>query len=172
MKVLLAALLVIFPALAAAQALEHEIKAAFVFKFLAFVEWPAQSFAGAEAPIVIGVLGAEAVLAELQTIVPGRPAQGRPVSVRRLKEGERPAGLHVVFVGRAAAAQLPKVTGLPGVLVIAESDGALDQGAMINFLRAEGRVRFEVAPDQAERRGLRISSRMLAVAQHVKPGRL
>jgi hypothetical protein len=171
-RALLAALLAFVPALAAAQALEHEIKAAFVYRFLSFVEWPAQSFAAADAPIVIGVLGAEDVLTELQAIVPGRPAQGRPVNVRRLKEGERPAGLHVIFVGRAAAAQLPKLAGLPGVLLIAESDGALDEGAMINFLRVEGRVRFEVAPDQAERRGLRISSRMLAVAQYVRPGRL
>lgn len=151
---------------------EHEVKAAFLYKFLSFVEWPAQSFARADSPIVIGVLGADEVHASLEQAVQGRLAQNRPVQVRRLKDGERPAGLQVLFVGRAATASLPKLAPAPGVLVVAEAEGALDQGAMINFLRSEGRVRFEVAPEAAERRGLRISSRMLAVAQHVKPGRL
>jgi hypothetical protein len=156
---------------AAAQPQEHEVKAAFLYKFLSFVEWPAQSFARAGAPLVIGVLGADEVHASLQEIVPGRSAQGRPLELRKLREGERPAGVHVLFVGRAAAAALSKLGAQPGLLVVSEADGALEQGAMINFLRVEGRVRFEVAPEVAERRGLRISSRMLAVAQHVRPGR-
>jgi len=157
---------------AAAQPQEHEVKAAFLFKFLSFIEWPAQSFARANAPLVIGVLGADDVHFALQEIVPGRSAHGRPLEVRKLKDGERTAGVHLLFVGRAAASALPKLPAQPGLLVVSEADGALEQGAMINFLRVDGRVRFEVAPDAAERRGLRISSRMLAVAQHVKPGRL
>ena len=155
----------------AQQPQEHEVKAAFLYKFLSFVEWPAQSFARADAPLVIGVLGADEVHASLQEIVPGRSAQGRPLELRRLKEGERPAGMHLLFVGRAAAASLPKLTAQPGLLVVGETEGALEQGAMINFLRVDGRVRFEVAPEVAERRGLRISSRMLAVAQQVRTGR-
>jgi hypothetical protein len=168
----LAGLLMLLCAAAAAQPLEHQVKAAFVFKFLSFVDWPAQSFAGVDAPLAIGVLGADELLAELNGIVQGRSAQNRPVSVRALREGEKPAGLHLIFVGRAAAAQIPRLAVLPGVLVVSESEGALEQGSMVNFVRVEGRVRFEVAPEQAERRGVRISSRMLAVAQHVKPGRL
>jgi hypothetical protein len=77
----------------------------------------------------------------------------------------------MLFVGRAAAASLPKLGAQPGVLVVSEAEGALEHGAMINFVGIDGRVRFEVAPEAAERRGLRISSRMLAVAQHVRPGR-
>ena len=166
-----------FALLAAASALaqqpqEHEVKAAFLYKFPSFVEWPAQSFARADTPLVIGVLGADEVHASLLEMVQGRPLQGRPVEVRRLKEGERTFGIHVLFVGRAVAAILPKLGAAPGLLVVSEVDGALEQGAMINFLRIDGRVRFEVAPEAAERRGMRISSRMLAVAQHVKPGRL
>ncbi len=172
MRTFLFVLAFAFSCAAAAQPQEHEVKAAFLFKFLSFVEWPAQSFARPAAPLVIGVLGAEDVHFALQEIVPGRSAQGRPLEVRKLKEGDRIAGVHLLFVGRAAAAALPKLPAQPGLLVVSEADGALEQGAMINFLRVDGRVRFEVAPDAAERRGLRISSRMLAVAQHVKPGRL
>lgn len=156
---------------AAAQPQEHEVKAAFLYKFLSFVEWPAQSFARADAPLVIGVLGADEVHASLQEVVPGRSAQGRPLELRKLRNGERPAGVHMLFVGRAAAAALPKIGAQPGLLVVSDVESALEQGAMINFVGMDGRVRFEVAPDAAERRGLRISSRMLAVAQHVRPAR-
>lgn len=157
---------------ARAQPLEHDVKAAFLYRFLSFVDWPAQAFPRADSPIVIGVLGADDVHGSLEQAVQGRLAQGRPVHIRRLKEGERASGVQVLFVGRAAMAQLPKVTGPPGLLIVTEADGALDQGSMINFVRSDGRVRFEVAPEAAERRGLRISSRMLAVALHVKTGRL
>jgi hypothetical protein len=156
---------------ALAQPQEHEVKAAFLYKFLSFVEWPAQSFARADAPLVIGVLGADEVHASLQEVVPGRSAQGRPLELRKLRNGERPAGVHILFVGRAAAAALPKIGAQPGLLVVSEAEGALEQGAMINFVGIDGRVRFEVAPDAAERRELRISSRLLAVAQHVRPAR-
>jgi hypothetical protein len=117
------------------------------------------------------VLGADEVHASLQDIVSERSAHGRPLELRKLKDGERPAGVHVLFVGRGASASLSKLADEPGLLVVSDTRGALERGAMINFLRVEGRVRFEVAPEAAERRGLRISSRMLAVAQHVRPGR-
>ncbi len=171
MRSLLAALGVLVSCAALAQPQEHEVKAAFLYKFLSFVEWPAQSFAHAGAPLVIGVLGSDEVHASLRDIVPERSAQGRPLELRKLKDGERPAGVHLLFVGRAASAALPKLAAQPGLLVVGETEGALERGAMINFLRVDGRVRFEVAPEAAERRGLRVSSRMLAVAQHVRPGR-
>jgi hypothetical protein len=164
---LLAALL---PAVAAAQ-LEQDIKAAFLFRFLSFVEWPESAFARPESPIVLGVMGSEEVLAALQEAAAGRVAQARPVSVRRVAEGDSVAGLHALFVGRAAAGVLPKLAAVPALLVVAESEGALERGAVVNFLRQDGRVRFEVALDSAERRGLRISSRMLSVAANVRQGR-
>lgn len=171
LRTLLMALACLVPALAAAQA-EHEVKAAFLVRFLSFVEWPEPAFARPESPIVIGVLGSDEVMAALQEITAGRVVQARPVLVRRMREGESAAGLHLLFIGRAASASLPKFAGTPGVLLVSESDGALERGATVNFVRRDARVRFEVALDVAERQGLRISSRMLSVAQHVRQGRL
>jgi hypothetical protein len=168
MKRFLAALLLLVPLVAAGQAFEHEIQAAFVFKFLSFVEWPPQAFARPETPIAIGVLGADDIYSELQEIVSGRVVQGRPVTVRRVREGEALNGLQVLYVGRGGAPVLAKLGQPRNLLVITEWDGALDQGSIINFVRSDGRVRFEVALDTAERRGLHISSRMLAVAQNVR----
>jgi hypothetical protein len=168
---LLLALVLLLPAAAPAQVLEHEVKAAYLFRFLAFIEWPAGAFATPETPIAIGVLGADDVLAELRELVPGRTVQGRAITVQRMREGESTAGLHVLFVGRAASAQLARLWPVRGLLVVSDAEAGLEQGAVVNFVRAEGRVRFEVAVDAAERRELKISSRMLAVASHVRPAR-
>ena len=169
-------LLLLVPLCALGQALEHEVKAAYLFRFLSFVEWPPSSFLRPDSPIVIGVLGDEAVLEELRGIVPGRVVQGRPVAAVRIPLDARPgaslAGVHVLFVARAASAQLAQLAPTRGILVVSDSERGLDQGAVVNFVRAEGRLRFEVAVDAAEQRELRISSRMLAVASSVRPGKL
>lgn len=162
------AVLLLAPLAAAGQALEREVKAAFLFKFLSFVEWPQSAFARPDSPLAIGVVGADEVLDELQQIVPGRVIQGRPVTVRRLYYGEPASGLHMLFVGRPAGSALPGYAGRDGLLLVGEQPGALEQGAIINFVIVEGRVRFEVAADAAERRGLRVSPRMLSVAQYVR----
>ena len=166
----------VLPLCALGQALEHEVKAAYLFRFLAFVEWPQASFLRPDSPIVIGVLGDEEVLEELRGIVPGRVVQGRPVAAVRValdsRQGASLAGVHVLFVGREASAQLARLGPTRGILVVSDAERGLDQGAVVNFVRAEGRVRFEVAVDAAERRELRISSRMLAVASSVRPGKL
>lgn len=172
MRALLATLCLLLACPAAAQPLEHEVKAAFLFRFLPYVEWPQQSFEAPGAPLTIGVLGAPHIEDELRHIIPGRTVHGRPVVLRQLKEGESARGLHVLFVGRAASERVRAVTRLAPwqpLLVVSESPGALEQGAVVNFLVADGRVGFEIALDEAERRALRISSRMLGVAVRVRP---
>lgn len=158
---------------APAQAQEHEVKAAFLFKFPAFVEWPAARRAGT--PFVIAVVGAPEIAAALRALAEGRSFEGRPIQVREPGEANGMQGAHMVFVGRGARARLPflarSLGGAP-VLLVAESPGALDEGAMVNFVVREGRVRFDVALDAAEAAGLRINARLLAVANFVRGGKL
>jgi hypothetical protein len=80
----------------------------------------------------------------------------------------------MVFVGRESARLVSIARSLAGtpVLIVSEAPGALEQGSMINLVVSDGRVRFEVAPQTAERNGLRISSRLLAVAQSVRSPKL
>ncbi|HEV8202178.1 MAG TPA: YfiR family protein [Candidatus Polarisedimenticolia bacterium] len=148
----------------------HEVKGAYLFKFLSYVEWPDDTLAGPHAPFVIGILGDEEVRGALQEIVQGRQAQGHPVEVRRLKNGDAPDGLHMLYAGRDSMQELARYAGRRGLLLVGDSDNGLARGAMINLVLAENRVRFEIAPEAAERAGLHISSRMLALAQFVKPG--
>lgn len=164
------AALAVWTGLVAAQPAELGIKAAYLYKFGGFVEWPQGAFAAPAAPLVIGVLGADALADELDQAVAGRRVQERPVAVRRLRPGERIEGVHVLFVGAAQDARLAEVAaGVRGrpVLVVGESESATGRGAMINFVVAQNRVRFDVALPAAEAGGLKISARLLGVARRV-----
>jgi len=168
------ALLLAQPALAQTEArAEIQIKAAFLYKFGGFVEWPPTAFAQPDTPFTIGVLGADALAGELEEIASGRTVQGRRVAVRKLRRGEALGGLHVLFVGQSEGARLAEILqGVKGqaLLVVTESEGALAQGSMINFVAVEDKVRFDVALPQAERGQLKISSRLLSVARKVISG--
>jgi hypothetical protein len=168
----LAAALLALPSFASAQVdREVQVKAAFVYKFGDFVEWPAGALGGADDAFVIGVIGADAMAAELERVVAGRTVQERKVVVRRMRRGEALGRLHVLFIGESESARLTDVASAAQsqpVLVVTESDNATARGSMINFVSVDGRVRFDVALPSAERRRLKISARLLAVARKVE----
>jgi len=152
------------------RAAEVQIKAAFLYKFGDFVQWPPAAFARPDSPFVIGVLGAEDVAAALDGLVADRTLQGRPIAVRRLRRGDGPAGLHVLFIGQAESARMAETLALARghpLLIVTESENALAAGSMINFVPEENRVRFDVALAAAEREQLKISARLLSVARRV-----
>jgi YfiR/HmsC-like len=170
LRLIVVAVALLAPGAARAE-FEHEVKAAFLFRFLSYVEWPENAFLDARAPIVVGVLGADEVEVALAAMVAERTAQGRAIEVRRLNGGEPSKGLHMLFVGPGADVDLARLARQSGLLVVSDVKGSIDRGAMISLVRVGNNVRFQVAPEAAERSGLRISSRMLSVAQLVKPGR-
>ncbi|KQU73367.1 hypothetical protein ASE08_12870 [Rhizobacter sp. Root16D2] len=153
-----------------ASAAEYQIKAAYLYKFLAYIEWPPQAFEREHAPIAIGVLGSEQLAGELAQAVAGREVNGHDVLVRRLHAGDTAAGLHVLFVGRSDSARIAQIAatvkGQP-LLIVSESDDAFALGSAINFLVVDDKVRFDVALRPVEQAGLKVSSRLLAVARKV-----
>ena len=153
------------------ESLERKVKAAFLYKFTGYADWPQVSFPQGDTPMVIAISGADDVAAELAQIVRGRQAGNHPIVVRRLKEGESLAGVHMLFVGgvdRARVGAAIKAAQQRPVLVVSEVEGALALGSAINFLIVDGRVRFEVSASSADRSGVKLSSRLLAVAH--RPG--
>lgn len=163
-----AALLALASLQAAAQTpLEAGVKAAYLVKFLSYVEWPSMPIA--DAPLVIGVMGADAVHAELQTVAAGRQVGRRPLIVKRLQPSDPLVGeLHLLYVG-AAVAPGPRAQALQRrpVLLVTDNPDGLAAGGALNFMVNGGRVRFEAAPAAAEEAGLRLSARLLGVAQRV-----
>ena len=156
-----------------AQTNERSVMAAYIYRFITYVEWPASAFPSAEAPIVIGVVNADDIAAELEQIVQGRTAQNRRLQVRRIAPGEAGTGVNVLFIGGEAAPkflQTAKTLTERSVLTITGIDRGIEQGSVINFIQVDGRVRFEVNVAVAEKSGLRLSSRLLTVATRVKAG--
>ncbi len=157
----------------ASAALERSVKAAFLYKFLGYTEFPPASFADAGAPLVIGVVGADELAAELARIVTGRTVLGRAVQVKTFKDGEAPGGVHLLFIGGSDSARVRAVlkaaTATP-MLVVTETDNGLPAGSVINFKIVEERVRFDVSLDAADRNSVKLSSRLLTVANHVLKG--
>jgi len=151
--------------------LERQVKAAYLYKFAGYVEWPHTAMASDHAPLVIGVMGDEALAEDLESLLRHRAEDARPVSVVRVKAFEALPSLHVLFIGRSESdhlAPLIRAARERPILVVTDIDGALALGSMINFEVAGGRVRFDVGLASAQKSGLTLSSRLLAVAQVVE----
>lgn len=175
----LAAGLLAFTAAATAQtagstpgnaATADQVKAAYLYRFGAYVEWPPSAFAQPDTPFVLAVVGAERVHAELLALAAGRTVQGHRVVVQRLTPRQLPTEAHLVFFGGDlrddAAGLLATLQGRP-VLVVTDLLDGMPVGAMLNFVVTVDRVRFEASPATAEKAGLKMSSRLLTVAARV-----
>jgi hypothetical protein len=170
-RLLLAALAVASGARAGEEeAVEYQVKAAFVCKFGNYVEWPPQALGGPGEPFRIGVLGAEAVAEAFRHTARAASVAGRAVEVHRLAQAELPEGLHAVFVARSmahqAASVLAAARGRP-ILTVTELEAGEATG-MINFVVVDDKVRFDILLPAALQSRLKISVRLLGVARRVE----
>jgi hypothetical protein len=150
--------------------LEYQVKAAFVYKFLKFVEWPPASMPDSSTTIVVGLLGTGPMHDALES-VKGKEVSHRRVTVRSVEEADSLASCHVLFIGRGEEARLEEVlSALEGssTLTIGEISEFAERGGMINFLIEDNKVGFEINPAAAARAHLHISSKLLRLAKVVK----
>jgi hypothetical protein len=153
---------------------EIQIKAAFLYKFTGYVEWPKSSFKDPDSPITIGVAGAEEIVDELRRIVAGRSVQSRRLTVTVVNRESDLSGVHVLYIGRDASARLGRLVEVARqrpILTVTDVPEGLG-GGMINFVMIKRRVQFEISVEAAEKAGLVLSSRLLAVAVRVKKGNI
>jgi hypothetical protein len=151
---------------------EQSIKAAYLYKFASYVDWPDGVLDDPSTPLTIAVMGADALADELAVMTGDRTVNGRSISVRRLQAEEALDGVHILFVGAKGTGTLAALTPVAhaiSALVVTESGDALELGSVINFRPVDQRIRFEVSLDSADKSRLRLSSRLLAVAEHVTP---
>ncbi len=157
----------------ASAASEYQVKAAFLYNFARFVEWPAEVLPNSTASIVLCVYGEDPFGPALDETVKGKSINNHDMAIHRAKSTQELKGCQVVFIDGAESKRLPEILGaLQGssVLLVGESGGFAEQGGQIQFLLEDNKVDFSINVDAVERAHLKISSKLLALAKIVHDG--
>jgi hypothetical protein len=144
------------------------VKAAFLYRFASYVEWPADAPAS---PLVVGVAGDEGVARQLEALMPRMAANRRTVELRRVTRASELGGVHILYIGPRALARTRALRSVAldrPILLVTDDAHGLDAGAVINFIAVDRNVRFEISVIAADRARLRIDSALLSVAARVE----
>jgi len=149
---------------------EYQLKSVFLFNFAQFVDWPADAFADAQSPLVIGVLGDDPFGSFLDETVRGERVNGRALIVRRYKKLEDVNDCHILFISSSVGDRLPATLAkLKGrhVLTVGDTPNFAVDGGMIRFVNDKNRIRLSINLDAAKEAGVTISSKLLRPAEIV-----
>ena len=152
----------------AAQFSIDAVKAAYLFRFAQYVEWP--GLAG-DTPFIFAVTGAEDVAVHLERLLYGMTINGRRAEVRRVTRSQELDGVRILYIGSRAFARtraLRESAIERPILVVTDFKDGLDGGGVINFFEVNRKVRFEISLIAADRGGLTINSALLSVAARVE----
>jgi hypothetical protein len=153
----------------AQRGLEHEVKAAFLYNFIQFVEWPPSALTDASAPFRVCVYGNDPFVQALERTLSGEQLNGHPLTIEVVAVGASATQCHLLFIPQGPAARMRmglRAAGDAPVLSVGESPDFLRAGGMINMFVEGGRVRFDVNVSAAMSRGLVASSKLLRVARN------
>ncbi len=149
---------------------EYDLKAAFLYNFLSFVDWPPQALSAPETPFVIGVIGSDPFGSVLNEMVRGERVNGRPIVIRRLSRPAEASQCHILFVSRSEAGGVGEVLRHcrgRAILTVGDMPGFAEAGGMIEFVTEGSRVLLHVNATAAAEAELVISSKLLRVARNV-----
>ena len=156
---------------------EYEVKAAFLYNFIKFVEWPPKAFPAQNSPIIIGVLadddpflGPGSRVNLLDHTVDGKIINDRKIVVQHSSRINDLRNCQLLFISKSERNRLKEIfASIHGmnILTVGETDNFCQSGGAINFIMHEGKVRFEINVTAAEKAGLKISSKLLNVAKIV-----
>lgn len=149
-----------------APASEYQVKAAFLFNFVSFVEWPANAFDDANTPYVIGVLGQDPFGSYLDETVRGERVNSRPLVVQHYRQASEVKQCHVLFISRSESEQLDQIVASlksRKILTVTDAVGG-NSGVIIRFVTEGNRIRFKIDVQAAKVANLIISSKLLRLA--------
>ena len=170
LAVVLAAASGVPPELRGEEAGEYVVKAAFLFHFAQFVEWPPEAFQDASSPLKYCTIGDDPFRGALEESVQGKSVGSRTLQVQHLKGRQPIAGCHILFIGAGEKKHLAEdLSGAAGlaVLTVGETEQFAQEGGMIGFLMENDKVRFEINMQTTAKAKLKISSRLLSLAKTV-----
>jgi hypothetical protein len=150
--------------------LEYDVKAAFLYNFAKYVEWPDDVFRTDTSAIVFAVVGDDPFGQTLEDNLTNRTVSGRRIEIRRYLDVSTIGTCHLLFIPARDEGDLKEVLGrLPkaGILTIGEDRGFIEKSGIIGFVVEDNKVRFDINLDAAERARLRISSKLLHLARAV-----
>lgn len=142
---------------------EYEVKAAFLFNFAKFVEWPPNAFPDANTPLVIGVLGQDPFGSCLDDTVRGEHANSRQLVVQRYRTPGEIKSCHVLFISRSESDRLDQIVAnlrYRKMLIVTDADGGRG-GVIIRFVNEGNKIRFKIDVEAAKAANLTISSKLL-----------
>ncbi len=151
---------------------EYQIKAAFLFNFAKFVEWPSGSFAKSDAPFSIGILGTDPFGPALEETIRGETIGNRQLIIHRAQRIEDLQDCQMIFISKSEEGHVTEILSeldSKPILAVSEIDSFAQDGGDIDFYLQGGRVHFEINPGSARRVGLRISSQLLSLGKIVQP---
>jgi hypothetical protein len=157
----------------AQSATEYQVKAAFLFNFARFVEWPADAFPNADSALQICVLGHDPFARDFEQVIVDKTVNGHRIEIAHPDGVPQARACQILFVAGSEMAHTRTILmGLKGasVLTVGDTPGFATLGGVINFVLDEGRVRFEINLKAAELARVTISSRLLTVAKVVLNG--
>jgi YfiR/HmsC-like len=150
---------------------EYAIKAAFLYQFLNYVDWPAESFAEKSAPFVIGVHGTNPFDDVLNQIAQDKKVAGRGIEIRTLTAASDVTKCHILFVPKSVPASVQdaviKAANGSHTLTVGESDDFIDRGGAAQFVLEGNKVRFVFNKEVIAKNNLKVSSKLLALAKIV-----
>lgn len=149
---------------------EYEIKAAYLYNFINYIDWPADALPAAGGTITVGIVGDNPFGAAI-TPLNGKQIKGRTIVIKEISSPKDIEQCQMVFICASEKARLPEIFGQlkeSKVLTVSEIEGFASQGGIINFISVRNKVRFEINPDAARGKGLTISSELLKLAKLVK----
>lgn len=150
---------------------EYELKAAFLYNFASYVEWPTRVTADSGGTFVIGVYGDDPFGDMLEQTVAGKTVNGRRIEVKRFSSIRELKPCHILFISNSEDGRTGRILNAVKdwhTLTVGETDGFARNGGIIGFFLENKKVRFEINPDEARRSGLKVSSKLLKLARVVK----
>jgi uncharacterized protein DUF4154 len=156
------------------RASEYQVKAVFLFNFVQFVEWPPVAAPDSERPLLIGILGSDPFGPFLDETVRGERLGARPIQLRRYREIADIGECNVLFISRSENEHVPEILSVlknRHVLTVSDGDAFTNQGGMIQFVMDKSRIRLRINLEAAQAANVTISSKLLRVAEIVRPPR-
>ena len=149
---------------------EYQIKAAFMYNFAKFIEWPQDAFPDDSSGISLCILGENPFGSSLYSI-DGKIAEGRRLEVNLYEHLEDIGECHILFISNSRAEELPIILASlknRSVLTVGDIDNFAENGGIINFITKDNKIRFEINVNAAQRAHLKISSKLANLAKIIR----